>query len=71
MTQEPTQNEIEAMIHQAAFNGLIRDLHKVEEEFGIAGAVAAALGYTAAMTQWSEDVFGMSLESALQVQKRG
>lgn len=71
MAQAPTQNEIEAMIRQEAFNALIRDLHKVEEEFGIAGAVAAALGYTAAMTQWSEEVTGMSLESALQAQKTG
>ena len=64
MQQEPTQDQIEAVIRQEAFNALTRQLHEVEEHHGIAGAVAAALGFTAAMTQWSEDATGVTMAEA-------
>ncbi|MDR6873540.1 hypothetical protein J2Y55_004567 [Bosea sp. BE125] len=65
MAQEPTQDEIEAFIRQEAFASLTRQLHEVEEHHGIAGAVAAALGFTAAMTQWSEDATGVTVAEAI------
>lgn len=61
----PTDHQLEAAKTEAAA-AIAEQLRQAETEFGLQVAVAVAQGITEALTEWSEDATGTSLQEALQ-----
>lgn len=61
----PSEEQLTAVQNEA--RAFVADqLRQVETAYGLAAAVAAAQGMTAALTTWSEDATGMTIQEALQ-----
>ena len=63
--QNPTDQQLEAAKAEAAA-AIADQMRQAETEFGLRVAVAVAQGITEALTQWSEDATGMTIQEALQ-----
>lgn len=65
MMAAPSDEQLTAVQREAsAF--VTEELRRIETAYGLAAATAAVQGIVAALTTWSEDATGMSLQEALQ-----
>ncbi len=71
MTNPPPATDYGAVIRANCRNAVMKELALVEVTISPGGAVQAAIGYVEGLTQWCEDIVGMSLAEMIELQKKG